>query len=206
MNKIKERYERWKKRSVFQKAIDIAFWLLLLLLIIPGPRKAIVTGVNKVMLHIRQPSVAGEKNQVELDRSDYAWKYRDSEGLTRSFADHQGSVVFLNFWATWCPPCIAEMPEIQEIYEQYGDRVTFLLLTNQSPSEVEPFMKRHGYDLPVSYTQGGVPDVFRSRSIPTTYILSKDGRIVRKITGAADWNSRSSRSMFDQLLDQEVLR
>ena len=206
MKTLKGRFDRWKKRSRWQKAGDIFFWLLLLMLLIPGPRKVIVTGVNKVMLHVRRPSIAKERMHVPLDASDYEWSYHNAKGTPFSFSDHKGDVIFLNFWATWCPPCIAELPEIQGIYDKYGDRVTFLLLTSQEPAEVNAFMEKRDYDLPIFYYKGGMPEVFHSRSIPTTYIISRQGSVVSRKTGAADWDSKTTRKMFDQLLNQEVLR
>jgi thiol-disulfide isomerase/thioredoxin len=201
MATLKEKFGKWKEtRSTWQKTGDVLFWLLLVLLVLPGPRKVIVTNVNRVMLQVKNPGIKSEDKQVVLSERDYSWLLTDANGLPQTLSDHNGSVIFLNFWATWCPPCVAELPEIQKAYEKHGDKVVFLLVANQEPSVVKAFMEKHGYNLPVLYPGTVPPEVFNSRSIPTTYIISRDGRIVTKKTGAVNWDSRATDRIFEQLL------
>lgn len=201
MATLKEKLRKWKEtRSTWQKTGDVLFWLLLVLLVLPGPRKVIVTNVNRVMLHIKNPGIKSEDKQVVLSERDYSWLLTNAQGLPQSLSDHRGSVVFLNFWATWCPPCVAELPEIQKAYEKHGDEVVFMLVANQEPSVVEAFLDKHGYNLPVLYPGTATPEVFASQSIPTTYIISRDGKIVTKKTGAVNWDSRATDRIFEQLL------
>jgi thiol-disulfide isomerase/thioredoxin len=202
MPALNERFEKWKSRKWHQKAGDIFFWLLLILLIIPGPRKFIATNVNKVMLNLRNPGMIKEDRQVRLSEKDYQWPVADEQGSFVSPETLQGEVIFLNFWATWCPPCIAEMPEIQELYDAYGDRVKFMLVTNESPSKVQQFLSARDYDLPIHYGGNPMPSALKVNSYPTTYIISADGRIVSMKKGAANWNSRATRRMLDKLLEE----
>ena len=197
----KERFSKWKEsRSKWQKAGDIFFWLLLILLIIPGPRKVISTSMNKVMLNLKNPGIEKEENQQQLNDLDYNWTLARSADEPLNFSDLQEKVVFLNFWATWCPPCVAELPEIQRAYDKYGDRVAFVLVSNQDPPVVEAFMDKHGYKLPIFYLGAKTPEAFNHRALPTTFILSKDGRIVSKKTGAANWDSKATYNIFEELL------
>ena len=136
-----------------------------------------------------------------MEPSDYQWNISDETGVRIDPSTFQDEVVFLNFWATWCPPCIAELPEIQKIYDAYGDRVKFVLITSQSPGEVKPFLSDRGYSLPIYYGGQKLPEKLQVRSIPTTYIISKDGAIASKKIGATDWDSRATRKIFDQLLN-----
>lgn len=201
MATLKERFAHWKEsRSTWQKAGDIFFWLLLVLLIIPGPRKVISTSINKVFLNIKNPGFDSENKQRQLGDQDYNWMLARNANEAYSFRELQGKVLFLNFWATWCPPCVAELPEIQRAYDKHGDRVTFVLLTDQDPGVVEAFMAKHGYDLPVYYVATAVPEIFAHRGIPTTYIISKEGKIVSSKTGAANWDSKATDMMFESLL------
>jgi thiol-disulfide isomerase/thioredoxin len=201
MATVKAKFDKWKEsRSGWQKAGDIFFWLLLILLIIPGPRKVISTSVNRVFLILKNPSMEKETNQLELGEGDYLWSLNRGDGETLQFTNLKGKVVFLNFWATWCPPCVAELPEIQRAYEKHGQDVAFLLVTDQETGVVEAFMEKHGYELPVYYLSSGLPEVFNHRSIPTTYILSKDGRIVSRKTGAVNWDSKATDQMFERLI------
>lgn len=201
MATLKDKLGRWKEsRSGWQKAGDIIFWLLLILLIIPGPRKVISTSVNRVFLNVKNPGMDKENNQLELSDRDYTWTLASGKEEMLNFKDLKGKVVFLNFWATWCPPCVAELPEIQRAYEKHGDQVVFLLVTDQERGVVEAFLDKHAYQLPVFYLRSGLPEVFNHRSIPTTYIISKDGRIVSRKTGAANWDSKATDKMFESLL------
>jgi thiol-disulfide isomerase/thioredoxin len=201
MATLKERFSKWKEtRSKWQMAGDIFFWLLLILLIIPGPRKVISISVNKVILNVKNPGIEKEEDQQRLQDLDYNWTLARSADEPFYFNDLREKVVFLNFWATWCPPCVAELPEIQRAYEKYGDLVAFILVTNQEPSVVEAFMDKHGYKLPIFYLGPNTPEVLTHRALPTTFIISKDGRIVSKKTGAANWDSKATYKIFDNLL------
>ena len=201
MTKIKERFEKWKtSRTLLQKAGDILFWVLLVLLIIPGPRKVISTSLNRVILQVKNPGIKSEENQVELSDQDYKWILQSEDDLPFALDNFRGKVVFLNFWATWCPPCVAELPEIQRAYEKYGEDVAFLLVTNQDRQVVESFMEKYGYALPVYYSGTTPPEAFQSSSIPTTFIISREGRIVTRKTGAVNWDSRATDRIFEQLL------
>jgi len=201
MATLKDKLHKWKEsRSILQKSGDIVFWLLLVMMIIPGPRKAISTTVNRVMLNLKNPGISKEEKQVTLNDLDYNWVLTDGQAKRFNMSNFKEEVIFLNFWATWCPPCVAELPEIQKAYEKYGDKVNFLLVTNQDPEVVEAFMEKHGYNLPVLYPGTSTPKVFESTSIPTTFIISRDGKIVTKKKGAVNWDSRATDRLFAQLL------
>lgn len=201
MATIKERFTKWKEsRSKWQMAGDIFFWLLLILLIIPGPRKVISTSLNKVILNVKNPGIEKDENQQQLQDQDYNWTLARSADEVFNFSELKDEVVFLNFWATWCPPCVAELPEIQRAYEKYGDQVAFVLVTNQEPAVVEAFMDKHGYKLPIYYLGSKTPEVVSHRALPTTFIISKDGKVVSKKTGAANWDSKATYRIFEDLL------
>jgi thiol-disulfide isomerase/thioredoxin len=201
MATLRERLEKWKEtRSTLQKAGDIFFWVLLLLLLVPGPRKVISTTVNRVVLLVKSPGMIPEAKQVSLSAADENWMLRNDQGEVFSLGDLSGQPVFLNFWATWCPPCRAELPEIQKSYEKHWEKMTYLLITDQQPGEVKAFMEKHGFDLPVTYAASPVPPSLQHGSIPTTYILSPEGRIVVKKTGAVNWDSRGMDKIIESLV------
>ena len=203
MSTIKERLIKWKEtRSVWQKVTDILFWLLLILLIIPGPRKVISIGVNKVFLQVKTPGLEKEENQEYISDLEYGWVLAWDKNEPFYFSHTRDEVVFLNFWATWCSPCVAELPEIQKLYEKYGDKLVFMLVTNESPEVVKAFMDKHGYMLPVFYSQAGIgmPQVLEHSSLPTTFIISREGKVVTRKKGAAKWNSKATEKIFEGLL------
>lgn len=201
MATLKERFENWRtKRSLGKKFGDIFFWLLLILLILPGPRKVISTTVNRVALLVKTPGIYAEDKQIIIEEQSYQWVLRNSDGDAVYLDAFKDRVIFLNFWATWCPPCVAELPEIQRAYEKHGDKVAFLLVSGEDPEKVEAFLEKYDYDLPVYFPATAVPEVFETASIPTTFIISPDGKIVSKKKGAVNWDSKATERIFKGLL------
>ena len=160
----------------------------------------IATQVNRLVLNLKGPGVLDEEKQVELTDLDYQWVLGTADSEPVFLSDLRNQVIFLNFWATWCPPCVAEMPEIEKAYQKHKNQVAFLLVTNEKPEIVEAFMEKHGYDLPVLYPGTKIPEVFQAGSIPTTFIISGEGKIVARKTGAANWDSRATDRLFEELV------
>ena len=201
MPTLKARITKWKdNRSNWQKAGDILFWVLIILFLIPGPRKAIVTNLNRVVLNIKVPRMIDEEKQEVLSDMDYNWVLAWGENEPYYFSDLRNNVVIVNFWATWCPPCVAEMPELQALHKKYGDRVALVLVTNEKPEVVEAFMEKNQYVMPVFYMASEVPAPLSFNAFPTTFIISKDGHVVSKKTGAANWNSKATEKILEELL------
>jgi len=145
------------------------------------------------------PTPVEEREQQVL--VDYNWKLRDLEDNTFNLEKHKGKVVFINFWATWCPPCVAEMPDLQKLYGDYGDRVSFMFVARDQKGKVSKFLNKKGYNsLPVYYESGFTPKILFNTGLPTTYIIDKKGSIVVAKTGSAAWNSDETRALLDALL------
>ena len=136
-----------------------------------------------------------------LDTPDMnGWKLRDLEGNIFYADQLKGEVAVLNFWASWCPPCVAEMPSLDALYKEYGDRVRFLFIARDQHAKVASFLERKGYDFPVYFESGLTPKGLYNTSIPTTFILDTSGRITVAHVGAADWYSEDTRKLLDSLL------
>ena len=108
--------------------------------------------------------------------------------------------MLVNLWATWCPPCIAEMPDLQALYNEYGDRVEFLFVTQENKETVQQFLNKKGYTIPVYIPTSKTPEELSSRSIPATYLIDKKGAIVINKKGAANWDSTSVKEEIERLL------
>jgi len=109
------------------------------------------------------------------------------DGQSISLSDLRGKPVFINFWATWCPPCRSEMPYIQEIYEEWSGKGLVVLAINigESPSQVEEFMESQNLSFPVLLDTGkNVAQKYNIRGIPTSFFVDKDGVVQEKIIGA----------------------
>ncbi|MEX0362733.1 MAG: TlpA family protein disulfide reductase, partial [Allomuricauda sp.] len=112
----------------------------------------------------------------------------------------RGKVVLVNFWATWCPPCVAELPSMDRLHAAYKDKVVFAFVANDKKEKVQSFLARREFDLPVYFETSRTPDLLVSRSIPATFILDKSGAIVVREIGAVQWDSEETMKLLDQLL------
>ncbi len=147
------------------------------------------------------PSVIESKEAEKIDT--YQWQLKGITTKDLNFENVQNKVVLVNFWATWCPPCRAEMPMLQELYKAYKDKILFVLVTNEEPQKVISFLNERKYDFPVYQSVTNPPSLFRAtNSIPATYLIDKQGRVRISKIGAADWNSNKVRKLIDQLLEE----
>ncbi len=124
-------------------------------------------------------------------------------GVTEELEDYRGSVVFLNFWATWCGPCRMEMPSMQVLYDTYQEEGLEILAVNQGESKrvVENFIEDNGYTYPVLMdTNQMVGSMYGVRGIPTTYIIDRDGNILSMLVGTREWNTEEIFTLFDDIL------
>lgn len=111
-------------------------------------------------------------------------------GENFTLSNQAGNVVLLNFWATWCGPCVGEMPALQRLYDEYGDDNGVRIITveiGESSETVHRFLSQNGYTLPCIYdTDYTISDKYYVSSIPYTVIFGKDGTVYETFTGAAD--------------------
>jgi thiol-disulfide isomerase/thioredoxin len=201
MTKIKQRLKNYfKTKSRWKIAGDLIFYIFLILLIIPATRKPISTGL--IRLTMLKPKVENSRELPSITEADKALAFVDMDGNTYTLEDFDGEVILLNFWATWCPPCRAEMPSLQNLYDDYGNKIKMILITSEEEQVVADYLNEYNYQLPVYFHRGGIAPSFQVRSIPTTYLISKQGNILTEKTGAANWNSASFKEQLDELIDQ----
>ena len=132
----------------------------------------------------------------------------DQFGVEHTLSDYQGKTVFLNFWATWCPPCKAEMPDIQALYEESGSNTGDLVVLalaqpnvgqEGSAEEITTFLEENGYTYPVVMdTTGQIFMQYGIRAFPTTFMITKDGYAYGYIEGAL------SREIMDSIVQQTM--
>ena len=114
----------------------------------------------------------------------------DLEGKTVSLADFRGEVVLLNFWATWCPPCVDEMPSLQKLQKALGEKGLNILAisVDENREDIERFRDEFQLDLPILLDSGAkVAHSFATFKFPETYIVGRDGTLVGKVIGPKDW-------------------
>ncbi len=194
---LKHQWDKYTKRKTKAGIVlDFLFLILFVLLVIPSTRLPITSFVIRYTMS--SPNESSEK--MTLDKSDYDWNYKTLNYKEKSFSDLKGKVVFLNFWATWCPPCVAEFSNINKLYLEYGDRVEFVLISNETNDKIQAFIEKKDYTVPVYKLSERVPVKLSSTSYPSTVIISKNGEVVVKKDGAADWNSDKFKTLLDKLI------
>jgi thiol-disulfide isomerase/thioredoxin len=131
------------------------------------------------------------ENSGMSEPADYNWTLTDLDGQAVSFAKFKGKTVFLNIWATWCPPCVREMPSIAKLARDprlQGKNVEFVCVsTDVSGETVRQFLAGRDWTMTI-LRANSTPPVFSSEGIPATFLISPDGRIAATKVGALDWN------------------
>jgi thiol-disulfide isomerase/thioredoxin len=170
----------------------VMFVFVAVIFISPQAKAFLVKGLMKVGLF--QPPVKYEPAGNDAFAYIPDLTLKSSDGTLMNLKEQKGKVVFVNFWAPWCPPCIAEMPSI--------NIPNVLILTVDIDGKFNksvPFMSRNGYQLPVYSFAGPIPDGFLTGSIPTTFVVDKTGKIVIRHEGAADYSNQKFINYFLQL-------
>ena len=133
-------------------------------------------------------------------KANYNLKLHDVKGNVLSLEKYKGKVIFLNFWATWCPPCVAEMPSIEKLYKDMGNDVVFVMLSFDKNFETaKAYMERKDYGLPIYEQAGPMPAVYESTALPTTYVIDAEGNIALTHKGMADYNNEEFREFLNSL-------
>jgi thiol-disulfide isomerase/thioredoxin len=179
---------------------NILFGIFILLLIFPQTRMPIQVFVQRIIAF--SPSTISEEKRQTIH--DYSWTLRELNAANTNLKEARNQVIIINLWATWCPPCVAEMPSFQALYEDYGERVAFYFVSNEKSETINRFMERHNYTFPIYQPLEEAPAKLNSNALPTTYVINKKGEILIKKTGVADWNSRKMRELLDKLIAEEI--
>lgn len=160
---------------------------------------SIQVGLNKVKTLF---SPSAEYNEDNKKLSDYNWKLSNDKAEAINFQNFKGEVVFINLWATWCAPCVAEMPVMNDLYSDYKDQVQFLFVSNESIEKVRAFKSKKNLELATYQPNSLSPVDLRSKTIPATFIIGKDGTIHVAERGVANWNSNKVRDLLDRLISE----
>ncbi|RFC54553.1 TlpA family protein disulfide reductase [Brumimicrobium aurantiacum] len=173
----------WAKKRKW----DILFMAFIGLLFIPSIRMVVMSSIQR--LFAGAPSELSKEEQIEVNSFD--WVLLDMEGKQSNFSSAKGKVTIVNLWATWCPPCVAEMPSLQKLYNHFGDDLAFFFISNEKPEKLNQFLEEKQYDFPVYVPLSNYPKEFDSNSLPTTYLLDQNGKIIMEEVGAHDWYSEN---------------
>ena len=129
-----------------------------------------------------------------------SFKMFDQQGNAVNLADLKGKKVFVNIWASWCPPCRAEMPSIEKLYSKVDKAKTaFVLLSlDEAPDNGIRFAQKTKLSAPVYFPGENLPAIFNVQSIPTTFIFDEKGKMIRRINGGENYDSNEYVQLFSK--------
>lgn len=181
-----------------QKIYNLIFLIVVAVLLFTPVGTQFKVWVNRLVAF--SPSI------IEIEEREKISNYNGQlvnlyTGQAIDFSKSRGRVILISFWATWCPPCIAEMPSIQSLYNDFGDKIDFYLVTSENATKVSSFLKENNYSMPVYINALNMPEQLYSKSIPATFIIDKNGGIAVKKIGAANWNGDEVRNLLNNLIE-----
>jgi thiol-disulfide isomerase/thioredoxin len=123
------------------------------------------------------------------------------DGRPANLSQFRGKVVLINLWASWCPPCLAEMPGLQALYQKVDtSKVAFVLISlDENQNKARALLKRKHYTMPVFFPTADLPAPFNSSSIPYTVILTPQGRVADRHSGMADYDTPEFKAALEKL-------
>ena len=156
--------------------------------------------VTLMRLFAFSPEVIAEKERTAIPT--YDWKLKDASWDFFNFDRSAGKVVLINFWASWRLPSLPELQSLQKLYTDYGSRVDFYIITDENREPVEAFMAENEFTFPVTYLIIGEPAPVEVNDPPRSYLIDKQGNVVIRQIGIANWNSKKVRDLLDELLSR----
>ncbi|MBD1366060.1 TlpA family protein disulfide reductase [Mucilaginibacter sp. ZT4R22] len=160
---------------------------LLVIVFVPPAKALLIRGLMGIGLFKADVTQQAPAVPVVVDIA-----FQNAAGQTIRLSQLKGKVVFLNFWATWCPPCRAEMPSINALHQKLKDDSNLVFIMVDADSQLAnaaQFMAKYAYDLPLYQVISDVPQSVYSGSLPTTVIFNKAGELVFKHDGMANYDS-----------------
>ena len=165
------------------------------MLLIPSFKEFVIRQI------LMKPTLEKTENVLTFSDEEMNLQLKGINVPDANLSDFKGKAMFLNFWGTWCPPCRAEYPSIQKLYEAKKDKMQFVLIAMQDQEEqVKKFLQENNYTTPVYLATSPISEKMLPSSFPTTYLLDKNGRILKKEESAKDWSSASVFQFIDSLI------
>ena len=171
----------------------------------------IIVALTLLILRVQRPSPENPQpkaNQFKSQEGYMAPRFslRNLKGNMEGLDDHLGKVIVVNFWATWCVPCVTEMSSFENLYRRYRSQGLTLLavsLDKGDSTKVQEFADKHKLSFPILLDTKGVAEkLYPSFSIPFTYVIDKQGRVVARVDGAKNWESSETFEAVEHLLKQ----
>jgi thiol-disulfide isomerase/thioredoxin len=174
--------------------------LIIVALRISGGMSYITYAAGAAVMMTGAIDAVPEEPTIKNKDFDYDFAVQDLQGNTVDFKTFKNKTVFINLWATWCGPCRVEMPSIQKLYGSVDhDKIAFVMLALDKPGNKEKvvqYIQDKGHTFPVYTPLNGLPAQLQVPSIPTTFVISPQGKIVSKKVGTANYDSDDFREFL----------
>lgn len=153
---------------------------------------------------LTRPPLAPDDGAPQVGHPLPDFNLPDLQGSGVQLLALRGKVVFINIWATWCPPCVEEMPTIQRLYDRLHERgleILAISIDALGAQVVAPFMQQYGLTFPALLDPtGSIERLYRTGGVPESFVIDKQGRLVEKVVGPHDWSHPQMIAMFERLL------
>ncbi|MFM1877414.1 MAG: hypothetical protein RLZZ241_280 [Bacteroidota bacterium] len=171
----------------------LAFGLIYLILTLTGTRAEAFGLIQRGLLYTGLMQAKVDESPADapkfLNARDLDLLLVDADGKYHKLSDFKGQVLFINLWATWCPPCIAEMPSIENLYQKTKENVVFIMVSRDRDfSLAKDFVLRKGYSFSIYYAINPLPEILSSPAIPTTFVVAPNSRLAYTHKGMANYN------------------
>lgn len=188
-----------KEYSVYMK--KNIYTLIILTILVSCSKKESLNTEDKV--NGEDPYITEQIFKINTDVEPPQFNLKNIDGEIVSINDFKGKVLFLNFWASWCGPCVHEMPSIARLNDYYkdDDSVDVVLINlGEDRETVKSFLEEGGYNIETLLDKDNkVGTMYGVRSIPTTLIFNKEGKVVASKTGAHEWDREGVKNILDSL-------
>ncbi|WP_207428875.1 TlpA disulfide reductase family protein [Pedobacter sp. SYSU D00535] len=175
--------------------------LLAIIALHPGAKSFVLEGLIKTGLYNPDFVEVSAKHAAKAPSA----VFRSSKGEQINVAASKGKVIFLNFWAEWCPPCLAEMPSIHNLAQHFKNEKDLVFLLANVDGDLQSsqrFFEKNKYGLAVFVPDGSIPKQLFQGSLPTTIIVNKNGEIAYFHEGIADYGSTETKVFIQTLLSK----
>ena len=194
MEKVKAYFN---SKSVWWYISNSIFIIALLIILIPASRYYVMS------IFFPSPEIIQEDKAQKLTNEELSFELFSTDGKELKIKDLLDKPLFVNVWATWCGPCVAEFPEIEKLYNDYGNKVEFIILSYEKFKKILDFRKRKGYKFHMHTNLTGARGIWNIQAYPTSSIISKLGKIRAYQKGAGKWNNSEVRSLLDELIAEK---